>query len=256
MPNFTAHNIRLPNGTTTRPEDTFTMDQSPILGATLRMLNLVFPGGLKGVSIADVGCLEGGYAAEFAKVGMRATGIEVRETNFECCLEVQRALDLENLSFVRDDANNIASLGTFDVIFCNGLLYHLDMPRRFLRAASSVCRKAIFLQTHFAAEEDSAESLTLHSLSDIQTHEGVRGRWYPEHDGVPIAQLEQMRWHSWNNQQSFWLTKADLLGILQEIGFSLVLEQYDGLGNITEEMTVGFHKQNDRSLFVGIKGDT
>jgi hypothetical protein len=47
------------------------------------MLNLVFPDGLRGKRIADLGCLEGGYAVEFARLGMNATGIEVRDSNFQ-----------------------------------------------------------------------------------------------------------------------------------------------------------------------------
>jgi SAM-dependent methyltransferase len=252
---FTAHNIRLPDGSTTRPQDQWTIDQSPVLHAVLRTLGIVFPQGLSGVSVIDVGCLEGGYAAEFARRGMDATGLEVRNSNYQCCLHVQRALELPNLSYVLDDANNIGRHGPFDVVFCNGLLYHLDKPCSFLREAGEVCRRVIFLQTHFTVEDES-EAIKIHSLSPLTTHEGLRGRWYPEYDQLTHEELDQKRWTSWANKKSFWVLKGDLLESVRRAGFDIVLEQYDSFGDISQELSIGFYKTNDRSLFVGIKTAT
>ena len=98
----------------------------------------------------DLGCLEGGYAVEFARLGMDATGIEARQSNFENCLYVKNHVNLPNLKFLRDDAKNIAHHNKFDVFFINGLLYHLDEPRRFLEQVGRSCNKAMFLHTHIA----------------------------------------------------------------------------------------------------------
>ncbi len=68
------------------PDIHWTIDQHPVFGATRRVLQLLYPSGLNGHSIADLGCLEGGYAIEFARLGMISTGIEVRESNIRNCL--------------------------------------------------------------------------------------------------------------------------------------------------------------------------
>ncbi|HVH79243.1 MAG TPA: hypothetical protein VM782_07630, partial [Stellaceae bacterium] len=76
---FTAHNIALPDGTRTVPEFEDLLEDGPAFKAAARMLKLVFPDGLAGKTIADLGCLEGGYATGFARLGMKATGFEIRD---------------------------------------------------------------------------------------------------------------------------------------------------------------------------------
>lgn len=249
---FTAHNIRLDDGSVTLPEVAWTMDQNPLLHAVARMLHVVFPDGLAGHSIVDIGCLEGGYATEFARLGMRSAGIEVRESNFQNCLLVKSRTNLPQLSFIHDDANNIAKHGPFDAAFVNGLLYHLDRPRQFLTDLATVCRKVVFLQTH-VAQAVPTEAIAFHRLSPITENEGLKGRWYPEYDQLTPEQLDQAKWASWSNNRSFWIQKEYLLSLLRELGFDLVLEQFDSMPDIVGEMTAGTYRQHDRVLLVGIK---
>ncbi|MCB4825211.1 class I SAM-dependent methyltransferase [Roseicella aerolata] len=97
-----------------------------------RALRLIYPDHIRGKRIADLGCLEGGYALEFARMGMDALGIEVRQSNYDNCLIVKERAGLPNLNFVKDDAWKVAEHGPFDVIYCCGILYHLDRPREFV----------------------------------------------------------------------------------------------------------------------------
>ena len=251
---FTAHNIRLADGSVTLPEMGWTMDQHPLVQAVARMLRAVFPDGLAGRSIVDIGCLEGGYATEFARLGMASTGIEVRESNFQNCLLVKSRTNLPQLSFIRDDANNIANHGPFDAAFVNGLLYHLDQPRRFLTDLAKVCRKVVFLQTHIALSVPT-EAIALHRLSPLTENEGLKGRWYPEYDELTPEQLDQAKWASWSNNRSFWVQKEYLIDLLRQLGFGVVVEQFDWMGNVIHEMTEGSYRTQDRVLLVGIKVD-
>jgi hypothetical protein len=46
--------------------------------------------GFEGLRIADLGCLEGGYAVEFTRMGFsEVVGIEVRKSNFANCMFVK-----------------------------------------------------------------------------------------------------------------------------------------------------------------------
>jgi len=81
MITFTAHNVRLDNGIQTKAEVGYTMDQYPAFKSAQRILNLVFQGDKKRFRIVDIGCLEGGYATEFARMGFESLGIEVRKEN-------------------------------------------------------------------------------------------------------------------------------------------------------------------------------
>lgn len=129
---FTAHNIRLDDGRTTMPDSPLTVDQHSIFTSTRKILNLVFPTNKESFSIVDLGCLEGGYTVEFARMGFNSTGIELRDINFECCKYVESNVNLPNLSFEKNDVMNIDKYDAFDAAFCCGILYHLEKPKYFL----------------------------------------------------------------------------------------------------------------------------
>jgi 2-polyprenyl-3-methyl-5-hydroxy-6-metoxy-1,4-benzoquinol methylase len=142
---FIAHNIRLIDGTETYPAAGYLLEEAGRFQAAKRMLNLVFPEGLSGKRIADLGCLEGGYATGFARLGMNATGIEIRDSNFRNCLYVKSKVNLPSLTFIQDDVNNIDKHGTFDAIWACGIFYHLENPRSFMERAARACEKMILL---------------------------------------------------------------------------------------------------------------
>ena len=247
---FTAHNIKLDDGEQTMPEMGGDVSRYPWFVAAMRILSLVFPGDKSRYSVVDLGCLEGGYAVEFARMGFQSLGVEVRESNFAACQYVKERVNLPNLSFVRDDVWNIAKYGSFDVAFCRGILYHLERPRTFLELLSKVTKRVIILQTHFATENPHRTF----NLSDLEEWEGATGRWYTEYFTPPDAETsEQNKWAAWNNTRSFWLTRPWILQSLQEVGFDLVFEQFDGLvPSIVTAMTTGEYCE-DRGTFVGVR---
>lgn len=251
---FTAHNIRFADGTETMPgfAGGLLADTAWCQGAK-RVLNLLYRGAYAGKRIADLGCLEGGYALEFARLGMSAFGLEVRQSNYDNCLEVQRRAGLPNLAFAKDDVWNLPQYGTFDVIFCCGLLYHLDRPREFIHLMGRQARDAIIINTHYGQPDHHPETVFEKVLGPIETHEGYPGRWYFEHNGGTVEQLEKMKWASWDNRQSFWPIKEGLLEAMREAGFDLAFEQYDTLGNILENGTSAETVRHHRGVFVGIR---
>src|SRR6202035_734455 len=103
MPSFTAHNIRLDDGTSTKPEIGDTIDQDPWFVSAKRLLSVVFPGPRAGLRLVDLGCLEGGYSVEFARMGFNVLGLEIRESNFAACTYVKQKTHLPNLNFCCDN---------------------------------------------------------------------------------------------------------------------------------------------------------
>lgn len=252
MTAFTAHNIRFADGSVTMPEQNHLLADVPWCGGTKRLLNMIYGGAPQGKRIADLGCLEGGYALEFARMGMNAFGIEVRESNYTNCLEVKRRAGLANLDFARDDVLNLPKYGMFDVIFCCGLLYHLDKPRAFIKMLGEQARDAVIINTHYAPWDWYPKSVF--TLSAIEQNEGLPGRWYFEHDITGNTEaLEKLKWASWENQRSFWPVKEALLQAIAEAGFDLVLEQYDTLGDILGNGTSEETMANHRGVFVGVR---
>ncbi|BCO47484.1 hypothetical protein MINTM002_31580 [Mycobacterium intracellulare] len=271
---FTAHNIRLDDGTFTKPDSSQSMVDHPWFKSAHGVLETVFPGDKSRIRLADVGCLEGGYAVEFARMGFQVLGIEVRESNIAACNYVKSKVSLPHLTFVQDDAFNIASHGRFDAVFCCGLLYHLDHPKQFLEILSSVTNKLLILQTHFSLISHSdamfrvptrvrwfvdkllkKQEPTKFILSAPTENEGLAGRWYTEfHDDQSFHNRERAKWASWDNRRSFWIQREHLLQAIKDVGFDLVMEQYDNLEpTIAECLLDGSYQANLRGTFIGIK---
>jgi ubiquinone/menaquinone biosynthesis C-methylase UbiE len=272
---FSAHNIRLDDGSYTKPDGGIPTGDNGTINSARRVLNLVFPGPKQGLKIADLGCLEGGYTVEFARLGFDALGIDVRESNIEACRHVQARVNLPTLRFVRDDVWNVEKYAPFDAIFCCGLLYHLDRPNAFLKLLSSVTRRVVILETHFSEERDAPSLIqprrlrralsrvlplpqtatTTHRLSYLRTHEGLRGRWFREFlSQREFNDRENRKWASWDNRRSFWPQREYLLQAIAAAGFDLVFEQFDQLApDIAESMTRGSYRRHGRGTFVGIK---
>ena len=271
---FTAHNIRLDDGTLTKPDIGQTMEAYSRFVSARRILETVFPGDKRHLRLADLGCLEGGYAVEFARMGFQVLGVEVRDANIAACNYVKSKTSLPNLAFIKDNAWNIVKYGMFDVVFCCGLLYHLDRPKKFLEIVSSVTKKVVILQTHFSIDTIydkiyarlptvARKVLTRiikspadkHELARVSVNEGLRGRWYTEFaDDESFRQRGNSKWASWDNRRSFWIQREYLLQAIQDVGFDLVMEQFDSLGaNIAESMLRGFYHSERRGTFIGIK---
>jgi hypothetical protein len=184
-------------------------------------------------------------------MGLQVTGLEVRDSNIAACNYVKSRTNLPNLRFFKDDAWNVGRYGPFDIVFCAGLLYHLDAPKKMLNLLSSNTQKLLFIDTHF-----SSESCTeIHSLSEICENEGLRGRWYTEFSSdQDYEKREESRWSSWENKKSFWPLRHHLIQAIKDAGFDLILEQYDHMApDIIADIEQGFYFLHNRNNFIGIK---
>jgi SAM-dependent methyltransferase len=217
--NFSSHNVALPGGTQTLPGQLL-VAESGICRVALSALGLEFGYGPRSdIRVADLGCLEGGFTAEFARAGYDATGIEARQENYGNAVWLKDILGLENLHFIHGDVREVLPGVSFDAVFCSGLLYHLDAPVAFLNLLGQVTQRMLILHTHFSMENGHPESVhnpTGTWCEPFQSqHEGRTGHWCHEEDD---------RWASFGNTKSFWLCKDDLLLSLHEAGFTRVSE--------------------------------
>jgi SAM-dependent methyltransferase len=219
---FTAHRVELEPGVWTIDgggEDPFES------AATLALLEHT-GGDLQGSRVLDVGCLEGGYTVAFARLGAReAVGLEIRETNLRRCRFLEDHLRLPNVRFVRDDAREIAAerLGSFDVVFASGILYHLEDPFDFLQRCFDITSDLLVIDTHLASENHVS-----HGCSERVTTREWRGGSYrgreavEDMQGLPPEKIEALNWAAWGHSVTFWLTERSLLHALSNVGFSFV----------------------------------
>lgn len=272
---FTAHNVLLNNGKRTLSDQEILLADSAVWSSIKNTVDLFLPGTAQERSklrTVDLGCLEGGYAAEFARMGFDSLGIEAREENIAKCNYVKEGLNLPNLHFAQDDVRNLANYGKFDVTLCYGLLYHLNDPVDFLGRISANTNKLLLLNTHFAPERDIRYELgplnryfiapiqkrtkilehqVNYRLSSITRNEGYRGRWFKEWTpGTDKRKIEKLLWASYNNSRSFWLCKKDLTQALHKVGFSSVFEQFNYTGDLFPDHYTQYY---NRTMFVAVK---
>ena len=245
-------NVVLADGSRTRPDKPLLHEDFGEFKATLRTLAALFPEREpSSVSIVDLGCLEGGYTFGFARAGYQCLGLEVREINYAKCEWIRERAGLDNVAFVRDDARNLARYGTFDVVFCSGLLYHLDEPADFLEIMAQCTRRVLILNTHYSTPNMDAETLQRLGLSDQVELNGTPGRYYKEYElGTTREEMERVLWASWGNHRSFWMDRRHLLQSLLDVGFDAVYEQFDFLENVAIDSYI---EEQSRSMFMALK---
>lgn len=194
----------------------------------LQVVEDVAGGDSRGVKILDLGCLEGMVSAAFARRGAAVLGIEARESNLARACFAKRALNLGNLELVRDDVRNLSreEYGSFKIVLCLGILYHLPAPDlfKFVDRVFQVTERAVVIDTHVAMPEATRDLLgPLESLE--YKGRSYRGRPYREFE--PNSRSEDRLkcvWSSLDERPSFWPTSESLFKLLETTGFTSVLE--------------------------------
>lgn len=236
---WTAHNIRLGDGVyTIGPEPS---GDEVKLRRVVQVLSDLFDGRFEGVRMLDLACLEGMYALELARRGADVLGIEGREASLEKARFAARALGLERAEFILDDVRNldVERHGTFDIVLCLGILYHLDVPDvfTFVEQMTAVCTRVLVVDTHVALE-----------APETQTHDGqvYRGQGLFEHDPEsPQEERLKALWSSLDNPRAFAPTRSSLLSLLARAGFTSVVEVH---------VPAEPEKPPDRITLVALKG--
>ena len=217
---FPSHRVQI-------AEDLWTADTGVIAADDLRTKLVLdyYGGNLNEKTVVDLGCCEGGFAAEFALRGAaRSIGVEARKTSFDRCEMVRKLLGLKNLEFVLADVKDVLPKwqNQFDVVFLAGLLYHVADPFSILKMCHSSCRDLTLVDTHVANLTNAT-----HGCSELMARawEGhsYRGRLYPEYSRtISRAELEQIIWAAWSDESAFWLLEPDLVQMAKDVGFKSV----------------------------------
>lgn len=106
----------------------------------LASLNLDF----RGKRVLDVGCGVGHLGGFFEERGGSVVGVDARPEN----VGRLRALYPERQAHVANvESRMLTELGRFDIVFCYGLLYHLENPIAALRNIAACCKDILLLET-------------------------------------------------------------------------------------------------------------
>lgn len=140
--------------------------------------------------VLDLACRTGAFSVALGGQGMKVLGIEGRQDNLD------EAPEHPNVTYELADVRLLSRQrhGTFDVVLCLGLLYHLDAQGalNLLRAMAEVTTGMAILDTHISC--DGTEVVEVEGRT-------FNGHIYPEPDGP---------WSSIGNNASWWFTAQSL----------------------------------------------
>jgi len=160
------------------------------------------------MEILDLGCFEAQVGIEFARQKVKkVVGIEGREANVVKANFAKEALGLDNLKIFQDDVINLSKekYGTFDVVLCLGILYHLSAKNifNFMEHIYETTKNIAIIDTHFATEDE---------IGIVCNGKRYYGLLFDENE-KNVAQSALTR------EESFWPTKASLFRLIRDAGF-------------------------------------
>jgi SAM-dependent methyltransferase len=98
----------------------------------------------------DMGCGVGYYSAMLQGLGLQVTATDARAENIAEARNRHPGIDFR----VADAEDpSLAALGTFDLVVCFGLLYHLENPMRAIRNLRALTGKLLILQSMAVPDE-------------------------------------------------------------------------------------------------------
>ncbi|MCJ8503189.1 class I SAM-dependent methyltransferase [Desulfatitalea alkaliphila] len=249
---WTSHNIDLGYGLHTCDKDVGDMWRVDFYKKILRDFHF---DRWEQVKMADLGCLEGLFAIEFAKLGAETVGIEGRYTNLVKAQFVKDVIGLKKCTFHQDDVRNftIEKYGNFDIVLCCGIFYHLDAQSalELIHSISKILSKGgiLILDTHIAIDDlDPKDNpFKLGKILSIEYDGDIfDGRNYKEFESnATVAEKEKALWSSLDNAASFWFTRKSLYRALKKYGFDTV---YENLHDPNVEVS-----KIDRLVFISVE---
>ncbi len=70
--------------------------------------------------------------------------------------------------------------------------------------------------------------------------------------------LDALKWASWKNQRSFWMTREAHLQAISDAGYDIVLEQWDAAAapaDLLATTSSADYRSFLRTVFVGVRSD-
>lgn len=166
-------------------------------------------GSVRGLRILDLACGTAAMSLGLAQRGARVLGIEGRESNLVVARARQHQLGLTTLELRHGDVRDVERSELFDVVLCLGILYHLEDTEAFRLAETiaAITRRFAIIETQVALRPQRQAVHNGHVYWGRDYHEDT-----------------SQRWASLTNPGSFWPTRASLLNLLTDVGFTSAWE--------------------------------
>jgi len=96
------------------------------------------------VSAIDVGCGIGHYSSYLTSLGLHVTGLDGRSENISSAQTSN-----PETRFISASIEDLADveIGSYDLVFCAGLLYHLENPFKAIRNMRALCKSVCVVES-------------------------------------------------------------------------------------------------------------
>jgi SAM-dependent methyltransferase len=176
----------------------------------------------------DVGCMwkvDGDYAFLAADGGATGVcGLDLKPATPK--FETRNARRPDKLRFHQGDINRldtVRAIGTFDLVFCSGVLYHVPNPLLTLARLRSVCRELMVLGTSIIPELNMPQGAIYYPHLSPEARRVLTYRTPPEYQKTG---LDTEYRPDWDYSNYFWgLSPSAVEALLQSAGFTVV-ERY------------------------------
>lgn len=121
-------------------------------GATIRRVVRTLKPTLGLRNAVDAGCGVGFFAQTLSEMGLETRGFDGR---FENVVEARKRFPKVAFECGDIESAEIAALGTFDLVLCFGLLYHLESPMRAIRHLRALTGKGLLIESMCVPGDDA-----------------------------------------------------------------------------------------------------
>lgn len=166
-------------------------DDSP---AKLGRLGL--PADLTGLHVLDIGAWDGFFSFEAERRGAEVVALDGPawqrgERSGRACFELAHAALGSRVRAVSLDVMELSPerVGSFDLVLCLGVLYHLRHPWAALERIASVCRSQLIVETHADATRERRPAAVLYPGSELN---GDASNWWGPNEPALRAMLRDV----------------------------------------------------------------
>ncbi len=172
-------------------------------------------GRIDGMSVLELGPLEGLHSRQLEQLGAsRVLAIEANVEAYLKCLIMKEALGMRNVNFMLGDFNLFLANASqrFDLVFCVGVLYHMEDPLTLIRNIARVADKC-FVWTHYHDLNEpigrQPSSVSVDGFSATYFRNSYRDRAQPNFWGG-------------NKLSSSWMRRDEIVAAFRHFGFERV----------------------------------
>ena len=128
-------------------------------------------GSLRGKRVLDLGCNAGFWALHAAESGcdfvLGVDGREMHVRQAEFVFET-KGIEKSRYQFIQKDIFDLKpeELGTFDIVFCLGLLYHISKPMELMESIDPMNSDLLLIDTTLSRASDSSFQVAHESLEE------------------------------------------------------------------------------------------